>query len=531
MQRLIVTRPMRALAVAALAGVALASAGAFAKEKVETNDETMYLARDFVFVDSQAIETYLRGICQRLLDAKGLKTEVPRILVQSSDAFNAFSDANHNLVISTGALRAMESEDELAALLGHELSHLILEHPQDKDIMKSLPLGVETMASIRDAAAELKGQKASYSSDLTKFDPEHLSDSQATSVLWSDFIAPSWNRKQEREADENGFELMRAAGYDPSAFGQLFAKLQAAEAKRTERMKVLKKALVVRLREAGANTSLGTSGGRPETVALARDVKTAVTDDASEKFVDGLSVFNRSYDAPDERQAALATYAREHREKKRVPHPEAGLKDALQSGDGGALLILDAAAIGTMDALAARNSAAAKQAVQGLGSEEAKQPSAHLNLALGSYHQLYGNPEVGERSARAWVQSARAPAQAFTWAASFQAKRRDYSGAIETLESGRKRVGASTPFLPNLVAMARASGNMPLAREYTRECQAESNSNLGDKLQSLVSEQAAPKGLYAECVRQLGEKPQKDVIAEAVKDKTRDLGKKLFKLN
>jgi predicted Zn-dependent protease len=125
MQRLIASRrtSSRALA-AALASVALFSGGAFANDKIEENGETAYLARDFVFVDSPAIEGYLRALCQRLLDAKGLKLEsgatAPNILVQSSDAFNAFTDANGNLIISTGALRAMESEDELAALLGHE---------------------------------------------------------------------------------------------------------------------------------------------------------------------------------------------------------------------------------------------------------------------------------------------------------------------------------------------------------------------------------------------------------------------------
>src|SRR5690242_15337994 len=106
MQRLISRSVMLALAIAwcALAG------SAQAKDKIEANSETVYLARDFVFVDSPAIEGYLRGVSQRLLDAKGVKVEVPNILVHSSDAFNAFTDAHGNLVISTGVLRSLESE-------------------------------------------------------------------------------------------------------------------------------------------------------------------------------------------------------------------------------------------------------------------------------------------------------------------------------------------------------------------------------------------------------------------------------------
>ncbi|MEJ0039776.1 MAG: M48 family metallopeptidase [Gammaproteobacteria bacterium] len=488
----------RCALVLAIACAPLFGGVAHAKGKVEENNETVYLARDFVFVDSPAIEGYLRGVCKRLLDAKGVKLEGPNILVQSSDAFNAFTDAHGNLVISTGALRSLESEDELAALLGHELSHLILKHPQDKDAMRVLPLGMETMSSMKDAATELRGR----------------GDVQATSVLWSDFIAPSWNRKQEQEADENGFELMRAAGYDPSTFGQLFSKLRDAEKKRSERMQVLKKALVARLREAAPDTKI-------QAVSMTGEVGNAVADGASEKLIDGLAAFNRSYESPDERQTHLAVYAREHREKKRAAHPEAGFQEALQMGEGGTMLTLDGAALGTLDALARKNAAAARTAVESLGTGETKQTSAHLNLALGSYQQAYGKPEAGAAAAQSWLLATHPSAQAFLWSASYKVKARDYEGALETLESGRMRVGDSTPFMPTLIATARASGNLALAREYTKECRAESSRDSG-LLQSVVSRQSSQSTLYAECVRQLGEKPAEDAVAESVVGKARE---------
>jgi predicted Zn-dependent protease len=519
--------PRSRAVIAILLGAALVSTSAFAKDKIEENAETPYLARDFVFVESPEIEEYLRAICQRMLDAKGVKVEMPRILVQSSDAFNAFADGNRNLVISTGALRAMESEDELAALLGHELAHIVLKHPQDKDAMRSLPLGLQSGASFKDAAAELKGQKATHVSDLSKFDPNNMNEAQATSVLWSDFVSPSWNRGQEREADEQGFELMRAAGYDPSAFGQLFSKLGAAEAKRSERMEVLKKALVAQLRET-RKTAAPRSGVRADAAALATDAKNSAADTASEKLVDGLAAFNRSYESPDERQAALSAYAREHRQLKRPPRPEVKFAQVVKGGAASELLKFDAAALGTMDALAARNAAEAKKAAAGLGADDAKPPSAHLNLAKGSYHQVYGKKDLGERSAQAWVESTRPPAQAYTWLASYQGQRREFTAALSTLESGRKRVGGSGPFLPSLVAMARAGGDMPLAREYTRECKAESNRDVTDAVKSFVSANNTPTGLYAECVRQLGELPKDDAITESIKGKTRELGRKLF---
>jgi Zn-dependent protease with chaperone function len=481
-----------------LCAAALLAAGAEAKDKIEENRETVYLARDFVFVESPAIEAYLRGICQRLLDAKGLKLEVPNILVQSSDGFNAFVDAKQNLIISTGALRAMTSEDELAALLGHELSHLILDHPKDKDALRTLPLGMETMAAVRDASAELKGQKATYSSDLTKYSQDGLTNSQATNMVWSDFIAPSWNRNQESAADLNGFELMRAAGYDPGAFGELFTQLNDAEIKRTQRMQVLKKMLVA---------------------------KTAVVDDAAEKLVDGLGMFNRSYASPDERQTALANYANAHREKKRAPRPAVHLTETLQEGEGGQLMALDAAAINTLNALASHKQGVAKIAVEGLLGAGSALPSPHLNLAMGSFNEISGDREASEQAAQAWRASTRPPAQAYLWVASNQARVRDVQGALETLQDGRKRVGDAAPFLPNLVGMAREAGDMPLARDYAQECKEASNDSAADKLRSVLSEQSTPTGLYAECLRQLREKPVQDQLTHEAIGKARDLFK------
>ena len=66
MQRLSISGYAAALAIACSA----LATGAHAKEGIEENNESVYLARDFVFVESPAIEGYLRRVCKRLLDAR-----------------------------------------------------------------------------------------------------------------------------------------------------------------------------------------------------------------------------------------------------------------------------------------------------------------------------------------------------------------------------------------------------------------------------------------------------------------------------
>jgi Zn-dependent protease with chaperone function len=513
--RLTVSSRLRVHLCAALLASActLTQHAAFGKDAIEENSETAYLAHDFIFVDSPELEGYVRSVAQRLLDTqvardKGGKVEMPNLLLQSSESFTVFTDSNRNLIVSTGALRAIESEDELAAVLGHELAHVILRHPQSKSALGSVPQSVDAISSVQDAAAQLSGKGAGVaaSSDIGTFGKTGLANAQTANLLWSDFLSPSWNRKQERAADELGFELMRAAGYDPGAFGVLFQKLHAAETKRTERMQVLKKSLATSARTSSAKLA-STGVATAQATSLAGGVPNNLADEASDKLIDGLSTFNREYDSPDERQAALAAYAREHREKKRSPAPEMHWADAVQGGAGAKLLALDANAIATLDALAAKNSAAATKSVASLGKGDVTQPSPHLNLAVGTYYETNGKREIGERAAQAWLEAKHPSAQVYTWSAWYQSTHQNYAGAIETLETGRKRVGSSAPFLPNLVSMAHVAGDNALAERYVQECAAEDRKSAGALKTMLGATSSAPSGLHAECLRRLGYAP------------------------
>ena len=288
----------------------------------------------------------------------------------------------------------------------------------------------------------------------------------------------------------------------------MFQKLHAAEAKRTERMQVLKKALVTRARTSGAKL-VASNSATSQATSLVGGAQNSLTDEASEKVIDQLSTFNREYDSPDERQTALAAYAREHREKKRTPAPEMKWQEVVQGGAGSKLLALDTDAIAALDALAVKNSTAASKAVVSLGKGDRHQPSAHLNLAVGTYYEVGGNHDIGERSAQAWLTAQHPPAQAYTWSAWYKSTKQDYAGAIETLETGRQRVGASAPFLPNLVSMAHAKGDNALAERYTQECAAEDrkNASVSTALKSMLNGPAVPSGLLAECQRRMGYTP------------------------
>ena len=478
--------------------------------------ESAYLTRAYIFVDAPQIDTYLRAVAKRLLDAGNARIAMPSVLVYSSSAFDFFTDSKRNLIVSTGALRELSSEDELAAVLSHELSHLILGHPQKKDAMRAFPIGVETLGYVAAAADRLHASTAqTYSNSLANFGDNGLSNTQAVTLIWSDIISPSWNRKQERAADANGYDLMTAAGYDPSAFGSLFQKLHAAETQRSERMELLRKAMLAKIAQKPEATN---SEFDSFVASLKGKLKASVVNLVTER----LSSFNRDYDSPDVRQQALAKYAQEHRlTGQRPAHPASAFAATLKQGSGQSLLSLDDASIRTLNALNARDKSQAKTNSQRLlaASAGGNPPAAHLNLAIGAWYQANGRADLAEQRARAWLSGHRPPAQAYVWVAYYEATRKELTRAISTLERGRRRVGNAAPFLPHLVSLARASGQDALAEKYTYECAEEDSKNSSNVVTAFFKGSQVPSGLYADCVQRLGHVPQSDNgVMHAVKN-------------
>ncbi len=195
---------------------------------------------------SEGAGTITIEVAAKLLAARGKGDRLPDILVYSADEFAASTDDGGNLLVSTRTLRELESEDELAALLAHELSHLALRHNERKSALRNFPVGVETAGWVAAAGDRMQGNTGGAArrsgSSLDAFGGDALSNTQVASLLWSDVLMPGWSRAQEREADRSGFDMMRAAGYDPSAFGTLFSKLQRAQARRSERLQALQRA-------------------------------------------------------------------------------------------------------------------------------------------------------------------------------------------------------------------------------------------------------------------------------------------------
>ncbi|CAN0512527.1 unnamed protein product, partial [Phaeothamnion confervicola] len=153
----------------------------------------------------------VRAVAARLIpqtaafraDAPGWQWEVHVI---SSNEVNAWCMPGGKIAVYTGILDGLRlTDDELAAVMGHEISHALREHGRER---ASQAMAQGLLINVVGAAAGLSGT----TQDLSKF------------VLDLTFNLPN-SRQDETEADRIGVELAARAGYDPRAAISLWQKM------------------------------------------------------------------------------------------------------------------------------------------------------------------------------------------------------------------------------------------------------------------------------------------------------------------
>ncbi len=124
--------------------------------------------------------------------------------ILESQEINAFSLPGGYLYITAGLANAIESDDELAAVLAHEIAHNAMYHIRDS-MKKSMPLSVAQMALI-------------IASIYSKRDDLQPSQVALMSEVLKEAILNGFTIEQEYQADEQAvYYLDKQKKYNPSA--------------------------------------------------------------------------------------------------------------------------------------------------------------------------------------------------------------------------------------------------------------------------------------------------------------------------
>jgi predicted Zn-dependent protease len=142
-------------------------------------------------------------------DAPKWKWEVN---VLTSKEVNAWCMPGGKIAVYTGLIEKLRlTDDELAAVMGHEIAHALREHARERmgrQVMTQTATGVGAIA-------------------LEVFTGIHIDPQLAGTVSQAMFVLPN-SRENEREADLIGIELAARAGYDPRAAIALWQKMAQA---------------------------------------------------------------------------------------------------------------------------------------------------------------------------------------------------------------------------------------------------------------------------------------------------------------
>lgn len=136
-----------------------------------------------------------------------------RFLALQDEEPNAFASPGGHIFISRGLLRLARDEDELAAALAHEISHVALGHGLDSvqgarfaNIISTFAIG---------AGLTSGGSAAEFTSAF----------GEAIAEIASTIIVSGYSRTYEFRADLEARKILARAGYDPNALARLISRL------------------------------------------------------------------------------------------------------------------------------------------------------------------------------------------------------------------------------------------------------------------------------------------------------------------
>ncbi|HEX8902947.1 M48 family metallopeptidase [Vitreimonas sp.] len=151
-------------------------------------------------VNDRAMQARLERIGEAVAAQSRAQTAAWEFAVFDSADINAFVLPGGKVGFFRGLIESAQSDDEIAAVMGHEIGHIEARHSNERMSQQlALQIGVSLAAA---AMSEEYGQNA-----------EAIASALGAGVLYG-VILP-YSRLQELEADRLGLGLMRAARFDP----------------------------------------------------------------------------------------------------------------------------------------------------------------------------------------------------------------------------------------------------------------------------------------------------------------------------
>ncbi len=170
-------------------------------------------------IHNRQVDDYLNTILHKLeqspyartLNRDGSRSELFPFTIHAiyDKNINAFALPGGPIYVHTGLIQAADNEAQLAGVIGHEMSHVVLRHSTNQASKQNL-VALPALLAGALVGNSMLGQLAKIGIGFG-----------ANSALLK------FSRTDEAEADYNGAEILADAGYNPLELANFFEKLEA----------------------------------------------------------------------------------------------------------------------------------------------------------------------------------------------------------------------------------------------------------------------------------------------------------------
>lgn len=171
------------------------------------------ILRNRPVVDDERVLAYAGCVTRALVDVLPASDVEWTVAVFQDASPNAFALPGGKIGVNSGMFRVARTPDQLAAVIAHEIGHVIADHSNERLTQE---LAVKGGLLVVDLLAEEPGSLG------------HETLRQALGLGAQYGVLLPYSRAHEGEADLMGLELMAKAGFDPQASLALWRNMAAA---------------------------------------------------------------------------------------------------------------------------------------------------------------------------------------------------------------------------------------------------------------------------------------------------------------
>lgn len=210
-----------ALVLVLVVGLAVPRAGfaiTLGEEEELSREILRIIFKHFEVIEDPYVSGYVAAIGYRLLSHLPEQPFRYQFYVVNNSSFNAFATPAGHIFVYSGLLAAMEGEDELAGILGHEIAHVHLRHISQK-IELAKKVNWATLAGM--AAGVLLGAAGGGGAAASAITLGSAATGAATQLAFS--------RENEIQSDQFGLKFLNDAGYAGAGLLGILKKIRSKQ--------------------------------------------------------------------------------------------------------------------------------------------------------------------------------------------------------------------------------------------------------------------------------------------------------------